>query len=509
MASRVRNRSPWSRPPGDLFSFGVAREILDAVFSVTHRGARARRWVLILLGAILWAVFAFAMHPYRQGADWSRSFWDYPFRALFAADVFRVILLLGLGFWIAYRVASVFLDDVFEIGDLNVAKKFLRQAAFADQYGQIEIANGRVVDNDQQSPIFLIGGPGKVRVNLENAALFERVDGWDRVIPPTVHPRARENLPRDDFAILEEFERLRSVVDLRDHIETMQVHSRTRDGLKVSAEDVRIIFSVFRDNEEPTLARPYPFTEESIRKLVYNQQRMGQGVTHWTTTMTFLISQEMGNFITQHTLDEFLAAVGEPEVNQREEEDAELRESAKRRAGTQALLTGGPPASLQPPDFASRSQLSDLFYGMDAFVETARKQGVKLRWIGVGTWKIPNEIIPEQHQTAWRITRENLLRRSPVSLANLVEESRLGELRVLVYDVPLGVARGHDRRDETLRKNQMLALVHAYRGKLSSALDIYKRDGKEHTPEARRLQHTLDHLAHVVYVWLGDKPVGR
>ena len=504
MGARNVNPPSLSRLLADLVMFGVAMDVFGAVFSVTRAGARARRWAVILIGAISWAVIAYRAHPYRQGVEFARSFWDYPFRALFAADVLRIVLLGALVFWIAYRVAAIYLDDVFEIGDVEVAKRFLRQAAFADRYGMIEITNGRVADRDQQSPIFLIGGPGQVRVNLENAALFEKVDGWARVISPTVHPRARESLPRDDFAVLDGFERLRSAIDLRDHFEEMRVNSRTRDGIRINAEDVRVIYSVYRDNREPTLSTPYPFVEEAVKTLIYSQSRLGQGTTNWTSTMAFLISQELGNFITRHTLEEFLAAVGEPEVRRRELENEEIKENASQRAGTQALLTGVQTGVPRAPDFSPRSEISDLFYGLETFVEQARKQGVALRWIGVGTWKIPDEIIPDQHQTAWRISRENLVRGGPLSLANLVEESRLGELRALVYDVPVGIFRGMDRKIEAQKRDQMLALVHAYRGKLRSALDIYERKGNGDTVEARRLRRTLDHLAHVVYRYLGD-----
>jgi hypothetical protein len=207
-------------------------------------------------------------------------------------------------------------------------------------------------------------------------------------------------------------------------------------------------------------------------------------------------------------LEEFLAAVGEPEVRRRELENEEIKENASQRAGTQALLTGVQTGVPRAPDFSPRSEISDLFYGLETFVEQARKQGVALRWIGVGTWKIPDEIIPEQHQTAWRISRENLVRGGPVSLANLQEESRLGELRVLVYDVPVGISRGMDRKVESRKREYMLALVHAYRGKLRSALDVYEREGNGDTMEARRLRRSLDHLAHVVYRYLGDSGNG-
>lgn len=498
-----------SRLLGRLLAFGILVDALDAIFAVTRLGARARRWTVLGLGAILWAVFAFRAHPYRPGAEFARSFWDYPFRALFAADVFRIVLLAALVFWIAYRVAAIYLDDVFEIGDLEVSKRFLRQAAFADRYDRIEIANGDVVNRDKQSPIYLIGGPGKVRVNLESAALFEKIDGQYRIVAPTMRQRAPGSRPRDDFAILDGFERLRNSIDLRDHFEEMNVSSRTRDGIRISAEDVRVIFSVQRGDRIPTLETPYPFVEDAFKKLVYNQSRLGLDTRwNWQATMTFLIGQELGNFITKHTLDEFLAAIGEPELKQQEKENEELQRMADRRAGTPALLTGFATGGLPAPDFAPRSEISDLFYGMKNFVEKAREQGVELHWIGVGTWKIPDEIILEKHQTAWRISRENMARGNQASIDLLREESRLGELRSLVYDVPVGISRGMDRKEEARKREHMLALVHAYRGKLRSALDIYEREGKADSIEARHLRRTLDHLAHVVYRWLGDSGNG-
>jgi hypothetical protein len=510
-------RSLWD----SLVSYAVSQLLLTV-----QAGAAARKWSLIVGGGVLWALVAWYAHPYTPGADPLRSFVDYPFRALFAADVFRHVLIAGLVFWVAFRVAAVYLDDIFELRNVEIAERFIRQAVFASRYDLIEIRDGQVAEYHKNSPIVQIGGPGNVRVYLENAALFEKIDGTPRVIPPTVRVRgdstdldragprlavrgrrrifdrmrfpveAQQNFPMDGVRNLEGFERLRTVIDLRDQFEeNMEVAGRTRDGIQVKAENLHVIFSVYRGNREPTLAHPYPFVDDAVKSLVYEQS-----TTNWTAAVKTLINQELGGFISQHTLGEFLAAINLPEIEQQEQEVARLQQEANQAAGIDAPVPFETPPP--PPPFAARPELSDLFYDLKAFTEQARKRGIELRWIGLGTWVTPDAIIPEQHQTAWRITRENLARGSEAALKQLFEESRVGELMVLVFDVPLGTFRGLNGKDETQRKDNMLVLVNAYRGKLRAALDSYEREGKAESPEGRKLRAALDHLAHVVYRWL-------
>jgi hypothetical protein len=495
----------------------------------THRtAATMRRWSLILIGGFMWAVFAWRQHPYTAGMQPLRSAAEYPFRALFAPDVFRHVLVGAVVFWLAYRFAAIYLDDIFELGNVPVAEKFIRQAAFASRYDVIEIAGGDVAERDKNSPISLIGGPGKVRVSLENAALFEMVGGRPRIIGPTLpklpsstpvssgkegSPKA--TAPSEDVRLLEGFERLRSVVDLREQVETFPVIGITRDGLPVRADNVMVIFSVLRDGQTSTLERPYPFSEPAVRNLVYGERSQGQALKpamrlNWGRVLVSAIQREFGNFIAKHTLSEFMAAIGWPEVNQARQEMEEVQRVTNELVGVEEPVQ----VNLPPPqNFVPRSEISQLFSSdLEAFRAELVSQGLELRWIGVGTWVPPAEVISERHLQAWRITYENLARGSQVALDNLRQESRLEQLLLLIRDTPLGASQRLNLQDESSRTANMAALANTYRDRLVAIREVYRQkaetsQGEErdrYLEKERQVNRLWEHLTYVVTRHLGD-----
>jgi hypothetical protein len=484
---------------------------------ITQRGAGRRKWILILAGAFLWAFLAWKKHPLVLGMEPLWNFVEYPFVALFAADVFRHVLIASLVFWLAYRVAAIYLDDIFELSKINIAERFIRQAVFASQYNVIEIRDGEVAQKDKLSPIFLIGGPGIVRVHLENAALFEKMDGEAHVISPTVRiigssnrkGKQKHSSPSksnnqgdngstaiDGVEILEGFERLRSVIDLRDQFEDLTVKARTRDGINVEIKDVRYVFSVYRDHQQPTLSRPYPFKKTAIEILVFEQSKQ-----HWSNTMKGLIKRNLIEFISERTLSEFLASINIPELEQQIEDEMRLQQDADELAGVEGVDKNGIYVS---PNFTPRTKLTDIFYDFTSnFTKKAEKIGVEMRWIGVGTWVTPDEIIPERHVKAWTITRDNVMRGSPKALESLEEQSRKGALVGLIQET---ITTSKQQIDDNVGKEEkaMKQIVDDYRGKLRIALDIYEQNRGIRSPHAVKLKLVLEHLARVAYRWLGD-----
>ena len=494
----------------------IATTFSNWLFVITQRGAARRKWLLILLGAFLWAFLAWKKHPPILGMEPFRNFIEYPFVTLFAADVFRHVLIAGSVFWLAYRIAAIYLDDIFELNNINIAERFIRQAAFASQYNVIEIRNGEVAQRDKLSPIFLIGGPGMVRVHLENAALFEKIDGEAHVISPSVRiasgkirnnkqkqsaspAKEQENSgrpPSDGVEILEGFERLRSVIDLRDQFEDLSVKARTRDGINIEIKDVRYVFSVYRDYQQPTLSRPYPFQKEAVENLVFEQSKQ-----HWSNTMRGLIKRRLNEFISKRTLSEFLAAINIPELEQDREEEMRIQQSADRLAGAANTQQQ---SAYEAPIFTPRSELTNIFYDFTSeFTKDAKEVGVEMRWIGVGTWITSDEIIPEQHIKAWRITRENITRSGEQALTDLEGRSRNIALVGLIQDTIIG-SNHYIKSEEGDDAIALRQIVETYRAKLRSALDIYEQSDGTRSPEARRLRSVLEQLARVSYRWLGD-----
>ena len=75
----------------------------------------------------------------------------------------------------------------------------------------------------------------------------------------------------------------------------MTVDGRSKDGIHVKANDVRLIFSVYRGPKDPNggteYSQPYPYTQEAIQNLVY-QHNTGP----WTLAMHNLIREKLRGF---------------------------------------------------------------------------------------------------------------------------------------------------------------------------------------------------------------------
>ncbi len=504
----------------------IATHLVGTLVSPRLRAASTRRNIFITLGVICWVLLAYLLHPSVPGGEPAINQLWYRFQTLFAADVFKHILVGGFVFWLAFRAAGRYLDDIFELNNVRISERFVLQSAFGSGYDVLEIKDGDVNVRDLQSPMNLIGGPGKVRVYLENAALFEQVGGMPEVIGPTTSKGSkvsREDQPardivpkrsggliaafrrfnRDDYGrpedgarVIGSFERLRRVIDLRDQVQEISVSARTRDGIPVQVKNMRVIYSVRRDGQAATLETPYPFNKEAIELLVYKLTR-----EKWTDAVAAQIKREIGAFIFRHTLSEFLAAIGRPELEQSAKVLAEVQTEADRLAGMEDDYEIDVP---DPPPFVPRPGISDLFYDYSNFVARVRDKGVELRWIGIGTWDFPTDIIPERHLQAWRISYENLARGSEVSLDKLSSSSWAEEMLAILNETPIQAFNEIAPASDDQRKLNFVTLVNAYRGKLHLALEALERRDETDTPAARRIRDVWTHLAHVVSHYAGD-----
>lgn len=423
----------------------LLRNLTNWFFAFTQPAAHRRMLLLLLSALLLWLVLVIAL--FSQGrAD--EPLLSQLMSAFFSGRILRHFLMIGLAFGLALILTAVYLDDIFELENLYVAELFIIEAAFALFYRRIRIQDGAVDPENQNSPIVQIGGPGIVDVHLENAALFEKVDGSPRVIKPTITRPV----------VLDGFERLRQVVDLRDQVVEMTVTGRTQDGIPITAKDVRLVFSIYRGEVKPApqaaFIQPYPFSEQAVLDLVY-QQESGP----WVEGMRRMIRSELRQFISQHSLSEFLTT-SNIEVT----------------------------TSLVP-----REEVADLFFDFaSGFSERARERGIELQWIGVGTWVLPSQIIPERHLEAWRLSYETRARKNPATLQRIREENRLAELLRLVDEVPTTfyTLLGQDAPGETV----MAELIKSYREKIRSARDLYMAGEQPVPPELKSVLQHLDQI---------------
>jgi hypothetical protein len=483
----------------ELFNELFARLIdtfLNRIFDLRPERATRRRLYLIFLFFFVGFLITIT-HDNFSLSRWAQYIQDiflYLFNPLYAATyvgnpfenflrfawaaftdpyTLQYIPILFASFFIALQSAALYLADVFELEDVRVARRFVRSVALSGSNETIQITKGEISELSRVSPTYLIGGPGRVIVDLDSVALFEKPDGAPRVIGPTGR------------ATLEGFERFRQAIDIRDHYADLQVQSRSRDGIPITATDVHMMFSVHRDGKKPTTEFPYPFSEKAIEQLIYQAASrvtpdLPNPSTHefsWIHNMLGLIRSEFVGFMSQHKLTEYLASIGTPEFERAKAQEAII--AAQARQLTEPGEEAPKVQEVQPaPEFTPRREISNLF-GQFAkkFSGIARERGVELHWIGVGTWKTPAEIVPEKHLEAWKLSQENLFRESTGVLQSLEQEAIVQKMVTLIQDVPVAAYQkaAGDEREHT---NAIRSLLLAYRQQLVEAAEFMEEKGE-------------------------------
>jgi len=481
---------------------------LNGLFELTHSGAQRRQALRFWLFILLWLGLAWFHWGGTLREDLSNFFYSLfnmqpdlltnlavILEHLIAPSVVRVVLIFVFGYWLAYQAAYLFLADIFE-KDETVGREFIKQAAFAFRYNAINISKGKIHQAYEDSPILLIGGPGEMQVELDSAVLVEGPDG-NRVIGPT----GRE---RHGRARLNGFERIRQCVDLRDQNNSQTVAARSRDGILITARDIRYMYSIARGQHIPSHANPYPFDEEAVRRQIYTQTR-NSGKTgaepDWKKPLPAQIfsqiGRHLGGFISSNNIGEFLANIGAPEIAKMDEAEETIAETSVRIAGggeTSATLR------LEPGKFIPRSNLSNLFQDV-AFAKVQQQKGFQLHWIGVGTWDTPDTGILENHLQAWMLSRDNALRGNSQKLQELEDDARMQEILRLIQEMLAAFQSTIEKAGEPDQVvDQMLGEFHE---QLKLALDLYQRDGEDPSLELLDAIRVINEIRGFTDHWVG------
>ena len=361
------------------------------------------------------------------------------------ARILQYLPIFVAPFFIAQQLAAYYLADIFELEDITAARLFISEVALTGSDDTIRISQGKIKEEDEHSPNYVIGGPGKVIVDLDSVALFERADGTPHVIGPTGKEPGGK-------ATIDGFERFREAIDIRTHHvelrdqdpKSASVTSRSKDGMPISATDVRLMFSIDRgENPTPSAEFPYPFNKEAVERIVYSatarvtpeKQYPSEYTFNWINNMVGLIRGRLGGFMSERTLTEYLATIGQPEIErsrQREETIAEeVRQLTQPENGAEAKKAKA------EPNFTPRSQITELF--SKDFVGTARNRGVSLHWIGVGTWDLPPEIdkVSQEHLEAWKTAQENIREGTDEAMKKAEARAVLEKTKELIKEVPI------------------------------------------------------------------------
>jgi hypothetical protein len=487
---------------GELFA-RLRDAILNRIFDLRPEKAIRRMWYLIILlfasgflislyfypfdlwGTRIQTIFRFLFDPNFAAAYDGNPFLEI---ILFTYQVFtdpRILQYLPVflaPFFIALQSAAIYLADVFELEDISVARQFIWEVALLGSNRTIRISQGDIADEHRGSSIHLIGGPGKVVVDFDSVVLFEKPDGTPHIIAPTTKETGGK-------ATLGGFERFRQAFDLRDHFielrdisgNSAEVKGRSLDGIPISATDVRFVFSILgEDTTTDNNPLPYSFNKDVIHPLVYkatskvtpDQKNPSAFDAIWINNITSLIRATLGSFMSKKNLTDYLASIGAPEHNKALQREEEITQHTQRWI---TLPDDEPPIPrvIPPlPDFTPRYKITNLFYDFaDEFTKSANNRGVRLRWIGVGTWKTPIEKIFDQHLEAWQTSLANAIKLK--KRKSQVLETRIQEYSQLLQEIAYSFS---ELRSKELENTEITKyMLRTYKSQIKLALDIYTR----------------------------------
>ncbi|HWQ05389.1 MAG TPA: hypothetical protein VN452_08540 [Longilinea sp.] len=539
---------------------------LSRFFALTQAGGRIRGTIFWILFFTTWLLTAFWYHPWSDGSirflhlqldptssiiAQTLTFLDHLFGFLLAGDTLSRLITFFVPAWLAIEIAAIYLMDIFELPKSSIGREFISRAAFAFPQMEMLVINNEALSRKQLDlPVIRIGGPSLVQVNVEFVAVFERINGAFHPISPNLriqkHTRpfpqkiidflaryfsvfvesssdnpnrpARPNgtLGKQQYlpaiSTLDGFERLRQIIDLRDQTACFSIEARTNDGILINVKDLRLIFSVWRGVDQTSLGRPYPFRRQAVYSLTY-QNSLGE---LWSFTMQRLVQEELIRFISEHTLGELLAAIGEPEIQRQVAMENAIhrkiwsnrRYVRSRRMHSQPLFPHRPKNyhksiplpfrehkhARQPrfqrfysftsaqfpvaPNFIPRPQLSNFFRNFaNGFPERARIHGVRLEWIDIGSFSTNEQVILNQHIEAWRITAENLVRGSSQVLDELRRQSTNQEITSMLQSMPI-LSFVQLQKQKVKTEDAIFELVGMYSAVLKSARENLRNQGK-------------------------------
>lgn len=566
-SSSIPAPSPSNNVSSQRDTLGQAFELaVDRIFALNQGGGQIRGAIFWIMIFAVWMVTAFWYHswddssvrllhlPLDPGSSPLAMLLvaiDHFFGFFFAGDTLSRLITFFLPIYLAREIAAIYLMDIFELPRSSISRRFIDRTAFASSEMDKLVINSELLSNKQiNSPAIRIGGPCRVQVNVEFAAVFEKFNGAFHPISPNLRIQWHEKSFRQRFigflaryfpalisvdsetakrlmgpngslgtpkylpaiCTLDGFERLRQIYDLRDQTTSFDVKGRTSDGIQISIKNPRLIFSVWRGVDQSSLGRPFPFRRQAIYWLTYQHC---QGL-HWSTTMEVLVQEELLRFISEHTLGELLAAIGEPEIQrQLALEGAIQRKIWSHRRHVRSLrvnlyhqlphrprnyhkpvplpyrehkhtrrprfqrfyspITKQLPAT---PNFVPRPQLSNFFHDFaSGFPERARSQGMHLEWIDIGSFATNEQVILNQHVEAWRITGENLARSSARVLAELRRQSCNQEITRMLQSMPI-LSFVQLQKQNTNTTDTIFELIGMYSAVLKSARATLLDQGK-------------------------------
>lgn len=371
------------------------------------RVANARMRLSLIAGLSLVTLLIYIIHIPLGDADF-----------LIDAGLLGNLLILAIAIWGGLQIAALVQTNLFGLEAANEARQRILGRAFGIGLPMLEIGREsgmRQIIRDLDK----VGGPAHLLVSMDSALVVESSAGQLRAIGPS-----------GKLQILESYERIRALVDLRDQVVGVNLSARTQDGVRISVEGARLVYSIARGKEEPSLGRPYPFSKQAALRLVRFGNSNKSQAQRYNDDLARPVGEqgqefferELQRFIGKIWMSEFLSQEGNTEVGE----------------------AGGPSLLL------AREKIRNQF--VEAIRGPAIELGLELHWIDIGAWKtdeLAQEILEDYQQ--------GLIDNIPYSGKEIAAEHRSEELNRLFAELLPEDFEQELRSDSKAASTKMLA----------------------------------------------------
>ncbi|MDF1499321.1 MAG: hypothetical protein P1P76_02485 [Anaerolineales bacterium] len=487
----------WSHDPLEDFIQSLRQTARDLILGRDTTAAIVRFLIWGALVAFYWLALVVRFDfPGELPAAWVQALPPAVFLLMnivatfFHPDVLLHLLPVLAGSLAGLFLGGIYISDLFELESIWIGMKYLLGALFGLSYPRLKIDRGDVETLHPSNPIKRIGGPGYIQTHLGYAAVFEDRDGKPRVYalsgvgdptPAEGEDESRQRGRKQSTYFIEGFEQLRDVIDLRDRlVQVNEIPAETRDGVEVIARDAQMLFRVFTDVEQRSLDDPYPFSEESLRRLVYGRAVTRSGLPAPEEVLTRILEQEVQSFVSRYTLEDFLAM--QPYGEERDSSSAQSQ-------------PGRTPVEQQFQ--ITRRELTERFHTAE-LIGRLKDRGLALAWVGVGAWEIgaPGTARPEAYvgpeQTlleTWRNYQRLQLYRSPAFL----QRQRTTRFQERITEIPRAWVQVWQSGDLP-REHRCYELLTLLLRQLNSLRHSETPFASEHTETLRRIEQHLERL---------------
>ena len=511
--------------PKDSFDnplFSELQKVFSKVFRSDVQSAKKRRLFFLLFFILIWSFFALILHPL-QYSIWDEISWNPITMAIiiaaipswyFSLDVLFHMLFVFLGAILSYQIVVRYFATIYGMKTGIYSDHFLLKIIFGfPREEPIKIDSTPILDK-QKWLLKVIGGPTKVIIGAENAAIFEKSDGIVQIVGPTM------NLPGSYYQ-LDNYERLREIFDLRNQTIQFDIQARTKDGIPLTIKGVHVIFSILRGSKKTTLTRPYPFNAQALYWLVY---KIPSGII--VEKIIEILKQEIINHIRHRSLTELLEYVGEPEIQRQTSleilektikyrkkrrftfsiskhsffQHLKHKNTLRKKIGRNhkinhfllkfdpRLNNKGVQSSLSSSANYSNLLLKNIMLDLMA---RAHKYGINLDWISLGSIEYPSNKIQSQLQKVWQISSENQQIHTQSEFKNLKLISEKYEIDSIFNDIIRSENFDHNNDINERQNKIVISKIISF---LNNCETIYKEEPLEKRNQLESAIHDLENL---------------